>query len=65
MLQSIKDVGVEEGLAQGLEQGFEKAQGDIAIKMLRSGKLTRKEIAEFTGLKLSEVNELAKTLVSE
>ena len=63
MLQSIEEVGIEKGLAQGLEKGRNDASEEIAKKMLRSGKLTRKEISEFTGLKLSKINALAKTLI--
>ncbi|QTA86099.1 Uncharacterized protein dnm_021170 [Desulfonema magnum] len=54
MLQSIEEVGYERGLEQGLKT--------TAKNLLKTGKLTKQEIAEVTGLKLSEVRELAKVL---
>jgi len=54
MLQSIEEVGYERGFEQGLKM--------TAKNLLESGKLTKEEIAGVTGMKLSEVREIAKAL---
>ena len=66
MLQSIEEVGMERGMERGMEIGLEKGRvqtlEEVTKNMLKSGKLTRKEIARFTGMKLTEINKLAKTM---
>ena len=63
MLQSVKDVGIEEGFEKGIQKGFEKgrvlALEETAKNLLRSGLLTKKQIVEFTGLSMRKINELA------
>ncbi|RLC06159.1 MAG: hypothetical protein DRI57_27030 [Deltaproteobacteria bacterium] len=61
MLQSIKEVGIEEGLEIGLER-LEQTQIQIAKSLLQTGKLTQKEIAMITGLKPTEIRKMAKAL---
>ena len=64
MLQSVKEVGIEEGFEKGIEKGIEKgriiALEETAKNLLRSSLLTKKQIAEFTGLSMKKINELAK-----
>ncbi len=55
MLQSVKEVGIEEGRIQALEE--------TAINMLRSG-LTNEQISQFTGLNVRMIREIAKALKS-
>ncbi|OQX05632.1 MAG: hypothetical protein BWK80_51805, partial [Desulfobacteraceae bacterium IS3] len=71
MLQSVKDVGIEEGFEKGIQKGIQKgiekgiekgriiALEETAKNLLRSGLLTKKQIVEFTGLSMRKINELA------
>ncbi len=63
MLQSVKEVGIEEGIEIGMEKGMEKGQiqtsEDIAKNLLLSGKLTKQEIAGITGVRINRISELA------
>ncbi len=61
MLESIEEVGIEEGIEIGIEQGVE----GTAKNLLKSGLLTNRQIADVTGLKLKRVNELAKALKTQ
>ncbi len=61
MLESIEEVGIEEGIEIGIEQGVE----GTAKNLLKSGLLTNRQIDDVTGLKLKRVNELAKTLKTQ
>ena len=61
MLQSIKEVGIEEGI----EKGQNLASEAIAKNMLLSGKYAEQEIADLTGMHIERVNELAKGIKTE
>ncbi len=50
----------EEGIEQGIEQGMEKKEKEIALKMLKKGQLSLEEIADYSGLSLEKIEELAK-----
>ena len=54
--------GMAKGEKKGEKRGEKKMQEGIVITMLKAGKLALDEIAEYSGLKLSRVKELAKTL---
>lgn len=43
-----------------LNRGKKEAKKETALRMLKRGKLTLEEIAEDTGLSISEVRELAE-----
>jgi len=60
MLQSVKDVGIEEGIQEGRLQALIAT----AKNLLKSRKLTKKEIAEMTGLTIKDLNKLEKELKS-
>ncbi len=47
-------------LNRGIEQGKNEIKNKTAIKMLKVGKLTVEEIAEYSGLRVEEVEQLAK-----
>ncbi len=47
-------------LNRGIEQGKNEIKNKTAIKMLKVGKLTIEEIAECSGLRVEEVEQLAK-----
>ena len=77
MLQSVREVGIEEGIEIGIEKGVEIGVGEgiekgrfqaleeTAMKMLSSGVLTEEQIAQFTGLEISRIRKLAKAPASE
>ncbi|MEA1968385.1 MAG: hypothetical protein U9N77_09210 [Thermodesulfobacteriota bacterium] len=58
MLQSIEEVGME----QGMEQGRIQAMKEVAIKMLSSDVLAAEQISLLTGLEISIIKELAKDI---
>ncbi len=61
MLQSVEEVGIEEGMEKGQIQTSE----DIAKNLLLSGKLTKQEIASVTGVRINRVSELARDMKAE
>ncbi len=52
--------GRKEGIAIGEERGEKRAKLEAARNMLSKNKLTLKEIAEYTGLPLEKIEELAR-----
>ena len=46
-------------LNRGISQGIRETKNQTALKMLKTGKLTVGEIAEYSGLSVAEVEELA------
>ena len=56
MLESVEEVGIE----KGIEMGWDGALEATAKRMLSSGSLTEEQIAQFTGLEVSKIKELAK-----
>ena len=57
-MKSVWDEMQEEAIAKGKLE----AQEDIARRMIESGELAMEEIAEYTGLELARVHEIAKAL---
>lgn len=53
-----KDYLYQEGLVKGEEKGVEK----VVVNMLRKGTVPLEEIAEFTGVPLEDVKQIAKEL---
>lgn len=49
----------EEGREEGISLGINENKKETAQRMLRTGKLTMEEIAEYSGLNVEEVEELA------
>ena len=58
MLQSVEEV-YEEIL---MDRGMEKGKEETAVNLLRSGWLTKEQIAETTELSIQRINELEKNL---
>lgn len=56
----ILNKGIKQGIKQGIEQGISDTKNKIALKMLENGKLAIEEIAECSGLSITEVEQLAK-----
>ncbi|MCL2661804.1 MAG: hypothetical protein FWE83_00535 [Oscillospiraceae bacterium] len=50
--------GKAEGLAEGKAEGLAEGKIEIALKLKRAKALSNEEISQFTGLSLSEVEEL-------
>jgi len=48
----------EEGVQQGMQQGMQQSAAEIAHKLKRAKVLSNEEISQFTGLSISEVEEL-------
>lgn len=47
-------------LNQGISQGINETKTDTALRMLKRGKLTMEEIAEYSGLSVAEVEKIAE-----
>ena len=60
--RTILNQGIDIGISQGINQGISQNQRETALRMLKRGKMTAEEIAEDTGLRLSEVEQLASLL---
>ena len=54
--------GKAEGRAEGKAEGIADAQKNFVLNMLKAGKLALNEIAEYSGMTLARVQELAKAL---
>jgi hypothetical protein len=65
MLESVKEVWIEEGVEKGIGIGWDGALEATAKRMLSSGELPEEQIAQFTGLEISKIKELAKEVQSE
>ena len=52
----------EQGIEQGIERGIEQAQEGFVVKMLTAGKLALKEIAEYSGLPLAQVEAIQRKM---
>ena len=65
-MKSVWDKMQEESFAKGMAEGEKKgeknARESVVLTMLKAGDLAIDKIAEYSGLKLSRVKELAKTL---
>ena len=57
---SVIDELIQEGKMEGLKEGKLEAAQSTACKLLKSGKFSVKEIAEYVSLPVEEIEELAK-----
>ena len=57
-----KKVSAEEAYDEGKLEGENKRAREVALNMLKRGRLTVEEIAEYTGITIAEVEELQKGL---
>ena len=57
-MERIKAEGIVEGEARGKAEGKRETMLATAKRMLESGKLMLKEVAEFSGLSLAQVKKL-------
>ena len=58
--RTILNQGISQGFNQGISQGFNQGIRETALRMLKSGKLTVEEIAEYSGLSTEEVKKLVE-----
>ncbi len=58
-LHNAQKRGYDAGMAQGLSQGMAQATRELALNMLRGGKLSASDIAKYTGLSQEDVESLA------
>ena len=58
--ERLRREGISQGISQGINQGINETKKKTALRMLKIGKLTMEEIAEYTELKIEEVEQLAK-----
>ena len=56
-----EDMAYNRGMSQGISQGISQANKETAVKMLKANK-PYNEIAEFTGLTMAAIRELAESL---
>ena len=59
--RTILNKGISLGISQGISQGISETRKKTALKMLQRGRLTIDEIAEYSGLNVTEVPQLAKS----
>lgn len=59
--RTILNKGISLGISQGISQGISETRKKTALKMLQRGRLTIDEIAEYSGLNVTEVKQLAKS----
>ncbi|MBQ9896553.1 MAG: hypothetical protein IJM40_04475 [Synergistaceae bacterium] len=52
----------EQSRAEGKAEGIDDAQKNFVLNMLKAGKLALNDIAEYSGMTLARVQELAKAL---
>lgn len=57
--RKILNQGISQGISQGINQGINETKKKTALRMLKIGKLTMEEIAEYTELSVAEVEQLA------
>ncbi len=50
---------LDQGIKQGISQGINETKRNTALRMLKRDKLTIEEIAEYSGLSVAEVEQLA------
>ncbi len=62
MLQSIKDVGREEGIDIGMEKGRKEARKETARNLLLLNVLTEEQIARAANLSIEEVTKLKQEM---
>ena len=60
IMNQFRDEGREQGIEEGIEKGRSEERLATAKRMIKNGKLTMAEIAEYSGLAIEEVRKLAE-----
>ena len=58
--RTILNQGIKQGIHQGKSQGINENKKETALRMLQDGELSIEKIAKYSGLKVSEVQQLAE-----
>jgi predicted transposase/invertase (TIGR01784 family) len=64
MLQSIEEVGMEEGIDIGMEEGRKEGRKETARNLLLLNVLTDEQIAQATNFSIKEVRRLKQEMES-
>ena len=59
LIQTEARTILNRGISQGITQGISENKKETALRMLKAGKLTVEEIAEYSALSVAEVEQLA------
>ncbi len=59
LIQTEARTILNRGISQGISQGISETKKETALRMLKMGKLTVEEIAEYSALSVAEVEQLA------
>ena len=59
LIQTEARTILNRGISQGISQGISENKKETALRMLKMGKLTVEEIAEYSALSVAEVEQLA------
>lgn len=59
LIETEARIILNQGIKQGKSQGISETKKQTALKLLKRGKLTVEEIAEDTGLSVTEVEQLS------
>ena len=62
LIETEARVILNQGISQGKILGIDEAKKKTAVRMLKKGKLSVEEVAEYSELAISEVQQLAKDL---
>lgn len=62
LIETEARVILNQGISQGKILGIDEAKKKTAVRMLKKGKLSVEEVAEYSELAISEVKQLAKDL---
>lgn len=60
MIGALLETEARTILNQGIDQGIRETKRQTALRMLKNGKLTIEDIAEYSGLSISEVEQIAE-----
>ncbi len=59
LIQTEARTLLNRGISQGISQGISETKRETALRMLKLGKLTVEEIAEYSAFSVAEVEQLA------
>ena len=59
LIQTEARTILNRGISQGISQGISETKRETALRMLKLGKLTVEEIAEYSAFSVAEVEQLA------
>ncbi len=60
MIETSAKTILNQGIRQGISQGISQTQKETALRMLQDGELSIDKIAKYSGLKIEDVEQLAR-----